>query len=460
MTNTSFRNILLYIAISLIVAEPQVCIANQCLEEVAQNTPQARALSYYTSYNAAKLHGSRYFIAPNPLGSAPGDHIALWKWDGKVDSEPVVVSDFPGSNSASRLYSAQPVNVHGALYISTSQEIWISNGTSEGTVLLKTFRPMYEEIKFHYFKGEVYFNLILDGKHFLYKTNGTPTGTVFVKKIKPSDLKFSAINYNDSLYFLGLRQRVDGVRLWLTNGTRQGTVKVNQVEGINIQSLINYKNIILLAGRPGGLWRTDGTVEGTVQLSDQWPELQGQGFGAINTYAFLNNILYLTMQSNNTYTGDLWKTDGTPEGTQMVKEFANNVNSFDIDFLTKLNGELFFVTNAVNSGAPYNKALWKTDGTTMGTTLVKDVLVNKSRARLESFVKIHNKLFFTTRRGVPGGFMPNPPDFTALWRSNGTVPGTIQLEADPSFSKLIKYNGSLYIYSHSGQFKKIRKSCI
>ncbi len=63
---------------------------------------------------------------------------------------------------------------------------------------------------------------------------------------------------------------------------------------------------------------------------------------------------------------ELWKSNGTAIGTQVVKDIdAGTAGSYPA-YLTNVNGTLFF--NASDSNG---EQLWKSDGTEVGTVLVK-----------------------------------------------------------------------------------------
>jgi ELWxxDGT repeat protein len=67
---------------------------------------------------------------------------------------------------------------------------------------------------------------------------------------------------------------------------------------------------------------------------------------------------------------ELWKSDGTAEGTVLVKDvWPGERNSNPMD-LTNVNGQLFFTVD----DPVYGRELWKSDGTEAGTLMVKDIL--------------------------------------------------------------------------------------
>jgi ELWxxDGT repeat protein len=103
------------------------------------------------------------------------------------------------------------------------------------------------------------------------------------------------------------------------------------------------------------LWRSDGTVDGTLMVKDIYVGIDS---GYPRNLTNVNGVLYFTADSGINGS-ELWKSDGTEEGTIMVKNFAFES---DPSYLTNVDGTLFFWID---------NALWKSDGTPDGTLLVK-----------------------------------------------------------------------------------------
>src|SRR5207253_9786578 len=98
------------------------------------------------------------------------------------------------------------------------------------------------------------------------------------------------------------------------------------------------------------LWRTDGTNTFAIF----------HGSVGINTLTSVSGITFFSVNDN-----ELWKTDGTIAGTVMVKKFP-----FEIERFTTYRGLLFFVSS---DNTTYN-GLWRSDGTTEGTFKVSSKL--------------------------------------------------------------------------------------
>ena len=105
-------------------------------------------------------------------------------------------------------------------------------------------------------------------------------------------------------------------------------------------------------------------MAGLPTLIELVPGLNGsnpQHFTNVNNTVFFTSIAH---QGN-----ELWKTDGTIEGTKLVRDIRSGSASSNPFYLTNVNGTLFFSANDGINGIE----LWKSDGTELGTVLVKDL---------------------------------------------------------------------------------------
>src|SRR5215208_1176930 len=66
---------------------------------------------------------------------------------------------------------------------------------------------------------------------------------------------------------------------------------------------------------------------------------------------------------------ELWKSDGTPAGTALVKDIVPGPQSSLPRQLTNVDGTLFFTVNTPANGVE----LWRSDGSEAGTVLFKDI---------------------------------------------------------------------------------------
>src|SRR5262249_29145247 len=110
---------------------------------------------------------------------------------------------------------------------------------------------------------------------------------------------------------------------------------------------------------------------------------------------------------------ELWKSDGTPDGTLLVKDIQPGSASSSPASLTNVNGTLFFTAFDPAVGTE----VWKSDGTAAGTALVKDIRPGASSSSPTALADVDGRLFFSANDG----------EVAALWASDGTAAGTTQV---------------------------------
>lgn len=115
------------------------------------------------------------------------------------------------------------------------------------------------------------------------------------------------------------------------------------------------------------LWKSDGTEDGTVMVKDINPE-EGDGSFPSKLTNVGGKLFFVA--SDETNSSELWISDGTENGTTIIKDIGPGGNSSSPSYLTNVGGTLFFVADNWTHGSE----LWKSDGTTAGTVMVKDIL--------------------------------------------------------------------------------------
>ena len=107
-----------------------------------------------------------------------------------------------------------------------------------------------------------------------------------------------------------------------------------------------------------------------------------------------------------------WKTDGSSAGTTLVKDIRGGARSSNLQALTNVNGTLFFSAHDGTTG----QELWRSDGSSGGTTLVKDIRPRSQGDTRPSFLtNVNGTLFFAASQGS---------EVSELWRSDGSSAGT------------------------------------
>jgi ELWxxDGT repeat protein len=95
---------------------------------------------------------------------------------------------------------------------------------------------------------------------------------------------------------------------------------------------------------------------------------------------------------------ELWKTDGTPGGTVLVKDIRPGPVGSLPSYLAVIDGRLFFSANDGLHGAE----LWTSDGTAEGTVLLQDIVPGPGSSRPQAFVLSQRRVYFTADDGTHG----------------------------------------------------------
>jgi ELWxxDGT repeat protein len=143
---------------------------------------------------------------------------------------------------------------------------------------------------------------------------------------------------------------------------------------------------------------------------------------------------------NGTAGQELWTSDGTPEGTCMVKDIRPGAVGSEPYGLYAGGTRLFF---GADDGSGSGSELWVSDGTAGGTRMVKDIYPGSG----SSYWGHNGALYYN------GVFYFQAEDATTgveLWRSDGTEAGTYRVadfstgSGDSNPHNFVEMNGALY----------------
>ncbi len=197
--------------------------------------------------------------------------------------------------------------------------------------------------------------------------------------------------------------------------------------------LVSTGTLVLFnAGNGAGnaLWRTDGTVGGTVQVA---VPAAPAGLAPSNLYAYDGGALFTGYGADNAV--DVYFTDGTTAGTREIAAFAPQVQpgifggyldllppTASFDPIGTLGGRVVFVGpgNDPNGGG---YGLWSTDGTAAGTTPIAAT----SRAPVGSSVVLGGRLLYAA--GADNFGEAAKLANGGLYATDGTAAGSVEVSA-------------------------------
>jgi trimeric autotransporter adhesin len=378
-------------------------------------------LNPYGSYprDFTNSGGETYFTA---VDSVHGRE--LWRTNGTTGGTVLVKDIHPGSFGGYPFYLA---DVGGELFFIAQEypnfrpALWKTDGTEAGTVLVKDFSASQYAQYPQYLTGVngiLFFALAGPGGAELWTSDGTEAGTVVVKDINPGpdgSYPQQLVAFNGALYFVA-DDGTNGEELWTSDGTEAGTVMVTDLEALGgsfprsltvVNGKLYFSAYTTTAGTE--LWASDGTEAGTAQVADINPTTDG----SYPTNLTAANGTLFFMANDGANGTELWKTNAG--GTALVKDLAAGSASSTLYELTAVNGNVFFSANDGTNGFE----LWTSDGTEAGTVLVKDIDTDNAALYPGSYPRylaaFNGELYFAATE--PG------PNF-GLWKSDGTTAGT------------------------------------
>ncbi|MBN9687601.1 MULTISPECIES: ELWxxDGT repeat protein [unclassified Corallococcus] len=329
-----------------------------------------------------------------------------------------------------RLFFQAPDAAHGL-------ELWVSDGTTAGTRMVKDLTPGVENSYLTHLAASgatlVFFKETYDAtasttRHELWRSDGTAAGTVRVRDFGTSvEVSYLDAKQGNALLFF-VREPQGATSLWRTDGTAGGTFPLKRLDAgpdtyLNDVRTVGALTLFKLEEGSGlqELWKTDGTAGGTLRLASFGPTRSMRVLGALGPYAYVTTTSFST-QYMVVYRVPL--TGGNPEPVvTLPNDYASQGPAFpSIDAVSQAPGgtKLYFSVAIGSDGpAPRDTQLWVTNGTAGGTTLLRRPLSLSDEYSSPVYAAADNLVFFSAYE-TPAGIEP--------WVSNGSAAGTRRLK--------------------------------
>lgn len=255
---------------------------------------------------------------------------------------------------------------------------------------------------------------------------------------------------NGNVFFTGWTNDLVTV-LFATDGTPENSRQITNVDWA--YNLTPFKNEIFFSGYDSSndreLWKSDSTEAGTVMVKDINPS----GDSEVSNIIEYNNSLYF--RANDGVNGnEIWNSDGTEQNTVLLKAINNGPDGSEptdatttFDFKIANHGLIF----AANDGI-HGTELWKSDSTSTGTNMIKDINPGdgSSTGWSTSLMRIEDYVYFVAYNPSHSGY--------ALWRTDGTDSGTTYFSILNNVFEMCKLNntyiffcGSLGLWAMEGE---------
>jgi ELWxxDGT repeat protein len=325
---------------------------------------------------------------------------------------------------------------------------------------------------FAFARGELYFSArsAAEGKE-LWISDGTVGGTHLLKNLIPETMTAPSrphgfVEFGDHIYFSAISPSVAGgtvqtSALWRTRGTAATTEKYADISasqgGSDPRDMFVVNNrLVLFAHDTSGvyhLYSADGVrVPGPEVIAHLYaPAIGGVPRTCESRRPVLNGFAYLAAHES---TGglELWRTNGTSAGTTRVADINPGGADATPCGLTAHDGKIFF---SANGGAGQGGTeLWVSDGTSAGTHRVRNA-ASAAGSAPKDLVSFGGALYFISTGTAAA----------QLWKSDGTSAGTVAvadaalLGAGTSVGSLRIANGALlFTTSTAGQPTRLWRS--
>lgn len=252
------------------------------------------------------------------------------------------------------------------LYFVAQDGLYKTDGWSNQATLIKSFDANFTNIAINegsVINNQFYFTAC-DNTHgcAIWKTDGTLTGTQFV-----IDTDTLNNTFENNFYFyhaIGINQLNDEVIITKSHELLKTDTLFSNQNLTQIQNFYPWNN-------PSEIL---GSIEKTVKINGK--------------------LLYVI--STDKYGFELWTTDGTPQGTKILNDIWENTPSgFDktlIPNFVEFDNYLYFIAN----DGIHGKELWRTNGTTDGTEIVVDLAYGAANSNISRLTIAADELFFTS----------------------------------------------------------------
>jgi len=294
--------------------------------------------------------------------------------------------------------------------------------------------------------------LLIFGLLFLFQfTFGQEIITDFLRKDgDKSSFPSDFVEFNQKLYFEASTEST-GREIWVTNGNENDSFilkDINPGNNSGIQTSFSETSVIINntlyfiatdGVSKGEIWKTDGTTEGTKKVTSFLNS-------DISKLTLIGDKFYFLIQNKKGL--QVWISDGSEEGTKIVKE--NIPIGSKPSFQGKCNNTFIFT---IQNYGTYNSRVWRSDGTSNGTYPITEEIDGNGAgpggtSALTQYIEFNNELYFVSRY--------------YLHKTDGTLANTIKVSTlhDASirlisYADVIEVRGKLYFSFFEANYNRL-----
>lgn len=387
-------------------------------------------------------------INPGAAGSWPGqfalaggilffraldatDGTELWRWTIGGVSQIADIEPGSGSGSPSGLYAVGSNIVFSGCTTTDGCEPWVSDGTGAGTVPLADIHPSASSYPYNFFWHSGLVRLFfaaeddVHGIELWQYVGGITTRVTDIATGVGDGRPNGLAALSSKLVFTG--HDGAGTRLFTYDGATVAQIKTLSTAGVpsNPYHTLSWNSrVYFLEG--SNCWYSDGTSAGTIAFQSLCQSAPAFAVGD-------GRLLYGVSTSGER---ELWSIDGADveaQETELVN-FSSNPGEF-----TWLGDSTLFAADDGVSG----RELWVTDGTPAGTELL-DLNAGAEASTPSRFTPFEGEIWFVATTPASG---------SELWHSDGSASGTELFELHPGSSgsspnQLVVLGSNLFLVAY------------
>ncbi len=358
----------------------------------------------------------------------------LWRSDGTVAGTFAITQELSfGLDSVSaEAPAARSIPERGLMFFAAGPrsgspdfELWATDGTPEGTRLVKDVNPegASNPRRMTALAGRLFFLADTPQGRELWRSDGTPEETERILDLHEPGTTISLDQAGGALFVFVDSE--SGLEVWRSDGTAAGTAPVLDLPLRFRDSRAAGRHLFLVAQDAGNheMWAIDGGTGEAVRVlqitTSEWIQLFAVGD-------------HVTFSLEDDHGREPWWSDGTPEGTRRVADICPGPCSSSPYLAGTYRGLAVLVaTDGVSGHEP-----WLTDGTAAGTFRLGDFCPGECVSSIQSALEINGWLVLQEVEG-------------RVWMSDGTRDGawTVGRLSDDSSASVVFPDRILFMHS-------------
>lgn len=382
---------------------------------------------------------------------------------------------------------------------STGTELWFSDGTPQGTHLVREFIPgpngSYISPNVFVDGNDIWFSTFNKFSEYeIWKSDGTYNGTVKISNTtQPFETLYNQIIRHKDKIYLAMADSSHGMELWVSDGTAAGTKLIKDIDASpgfssNPYGFTVFNDYLYFAANTSvlgeELWKTDGTEAGTVLVKDIMKGIGSGLYNAAQNICALGDSLIFSGKRDSVEAIELLYLDKNSDSIRLFKEFYSLPYTNSYPSITHRNRDMIGLVAYVGDSSityiydrkkfrrvifdqfkpqvtalytifPFNQIkmvvayteltgyeYWVWDGRSDTLRLLMDIAPGPSSSFSSDHVSIiGNTMYFI-------GF--NPLINTDIWKTKGTFETTqVALEVTDlqTLGNLFDFNGKTYLFA-------------